>query len=286
LLIENLDDPVAQLRSLFNLWTFSTAAGELGESAQLVTQMLELATATENDELVLMSHSASARTCFFHAEFAESADSVQQVLTVYDPLRHGDLPNHYGHDEPAVVSQGVDSWRLWLQGYPAQAATRVREACELAERLDTAWGRAFAWAWLLVLLQFRGDTAALYRRAGEMHRVSAEHGFSAWIAWATFFEGWIAGARANEADGILLMERGLDAWRSTGAHIGEPYFLCLLSETCLRAGRMDAAGERLAEAVAQVEKSGERWWEAERRPGRGLLSPRTRGGRPPGGDLP
>jgi predicted ATPase len=263
LLIDRVDDPVAQLQSLFSMWTFSTAAGELGESAQLVTRMLELTAATENDELVLMPHSARARTCFLRAEFAESADSVQQVLTLYDPLRHGDLPKHYGHDEPAVISQGVDGWRLWLQGYPAQAATRLREACELAERLDTPWGRAFAWAWLLVLLQFRGDAAELYRRAGDLHRVSAEHGFSLWIAWATFFEGWVAGARANKADGITLMERGLDAWRDTGAHIIEPYFLALLSETCLRAGRMDAAGEWLAEAVARVEKSGERWWEAE-----------------------
>jgi adenylate cyclase len=263
LLIEKLDDPVAQLRSLFNMWTFSTTAGELEESAHLVTQMLELATATENDELVLMSHSARARTCFFHAEFAESADSVQQVLTIYDPLRHGGLPNQYGQDDPAVNSQGVDSWRLWLQGYPAQATARVREACELAEHLDTAWGRAFAEAWLLVLLQFRGDTAALYRRAGDLHRVSSEHGFPIWMAWATFFEGWVTAARTNEADGITLMERGLDAWRVTGAHIGESYFLSLLADACLRAGRIDAAGEWLAEAIAQVEKSGERWWEAE-----------------------
>jgi len=60
-----------------------------------------------------------------------------------------------------------------------------------------------------------------------------------------------------------LMERGLDAWRGTGTHILEPYLLALLSETCLRAGRMEAAGERLAEARARVEKSGECWWEAE-----------------------
>jgi DNA-binding winged helix-turn-helix (wHTH) protein len=253
MLIERLDDPEAQIQTLFNLWTFSTTAAKLAESAHLVTRMLELTARTEIDELVLMIHSARARTCFFHGEFAESADSVRRVLTLYDPLRHGDLPRRYGQDEPGVISQGVDSLRLWLQGYPDQALARVREACELAERLDTPWGRAFAWAWLLLLLQFRGDTVELYRRAGDLHRLSAEHGFSLWIAWATIFEGWVAGARANEADGIALMERGLEAWRGPGARIGEPYFLALLSETCLRAGRIEAAGERLAEARAQVE---------------------------------
>jgi len=263
MLIERLDDPAAQIQTLFSLWTFSTTAAELAESAHLVTRMLKLTAGTENDELVLMIHSARARTCIFHGELAESADSVRQVLTLYDPLRHGDLPRLYGQDEPGVISQGVDGWRLWLQGFPAQAATRVREACELAERLDSPWGRAFAWAWLLLQLQLRGDTAELHQRAGDLHRLSAEHGFSVWIAWATLFEGWVAGTPANEADGIALMERGLDAWRGTGAHIGEPYLLALLCETCLRAGRIDAAGERLAEARAQVERSGECWWEAE-----------------------
>jgi predicted ATPase len=77
------------------------------------------------------------------------------------------------------------------------------------------------------------------------------------------------------------MERGLDAWRGAGTHILEPYLLALLSETCLRAGRIDAAGERLAEARARVEKSDERWWEAElhRLQGEVLLAAADDGGR-------
>ena len=42
-----------------------------------------------------------------------------------------------------------------------------------------------------------------------------------------------------------------------------PSFLGLLAELSLRAGDTEAAGERLAEARAQVESSGERYWEAE-----------------------
>jgi adenylate cyclase len=251
-LIEHLDDPAAQLQALFSLWAFNASAAKHEESAHLVTRMLGLIAGTENDELVLMVHCARARTCF-----------LRQVLALYHPLRHGDLPKRYGQDEPGVISYGVDGWRLWLQGYPAQATTRAREAYELAERLDAPWGRAFAGAWLLLPLQLRGDTEELYRRADGLQRLSVEHGFSIWVAWATFFKGWAVGSRASEADGITLMERGLDAWRGAGAHILEPYLLALLCEMCLRDGRIDAAGERLAEARAQVERSGECWWEAE-----------------------
>ncbi len=261
--LDRLDDPMAKLQTLFSLWTFNSAAADLTECAILVSQMSELAAGMENDEVALMSHCAGARIALFRGKLAESADSARLVLALYDPLKHGDLVNRYGNDEAGVSALGADAWRLWLQGSPTQASARAREGCELAERLDDPFSRVYAWVWSIGTLQFRGETVKLERRMRDMHRLSAEHGFSLWIAWATFFEGWVAGARADEADGIALMERGLDAWRGTGTHIGEPYLLALLSETCLRAGRLDAAGERLAEARAQVERSGECWWEAE-----------------------
>jgi predicted ATPase len=284
--LERLDDPMAKLPTLFSLWTFNSAAANLTECASLVSRMSELAAGAENDEVALMSDCARARIALFRGKLAESADSAQRVFALYDPLRHGDLVNRYGNDEAGVSSLGADGWRLWLQGFPAQAAARARAACELAERLDDPFSRVYAWNWLLGTLQFRGETVQLERRVSDVHRISAEHGFSLWIAWATFIEGWVAGARADDADGIALMERGLDAWRDNGAHILEPYLLALLAESCLRAGRMDAAGERLAEARAQVEKSDERWWEAElhRLQGELVLAAKNDGDRDDRGD--
>jgi DNA-binding winged helix-turn-helix (wHTH) protein/predicted ATPase len=264
--LDCLNDPVAELQILFNLWTFSSAAADLTECANLVTRMSELAAGTENDEVALASHCAGARTALFRGKLAESADSAQRVFALYDPLRHSDLVNRTYNDEAGVSSLGADAWRLWLQGFPAQAMVRARAACELAERLHHPFSRAYALNWLIGTLQFRGETVQLERRISDVHGISAEHGFSLWSAWATCLSGWVAGARADvgdEADGIALMERGLDAWRGAGTRILEPYLLALLSETCLRAGRIDAASERLAEARDRVEKTGERWWEAE-----------------------
>jgi len=262
-LIDRLDDPAIQFPTLFNLWSFSTSAANLAESERLLTRMSELVARAENDEMATMFHSARLRIAFFRAEYAESADSVRQVLMLHDPLRDQDLPSRHAQDEPGSIALGLDAWRLWLQGYPAQAATRALEARELAKHLDSPYVRAFAWAWSLAALQFRGETAQLARLASELRRNCAEHDIATWIAWATFFEGWVVGARPNEADGIALMEKGLDGWRGAGIRIVEPYLLALLSETCLRAGRIETAGERLAEARDRVEKTGERWWEAE-----------------------
>ena len=125
----------------------------------------------------------------------------------------------------------------WQQGYPDQALARIRETDELAERLD--------------------------RWASDLKRLSAEQGYALWLAWATCYEGWVAGAKGNLSEGIAQMERGVEALLGTGARAHLPHCLALLAELCLHAGRIEAASERLAEAHAQAESSGERYWEAE-----------------------
>jgi predicted ATPase/DNA-binding winged helix-turn-helix (wHTH) protein len=264
-LIERIDDPAIQFPTLFNLWLRSTGAADHAESTNLVTRMSELAAGTENDELAMMYSSASARTQFYLGDLAGCAEHMRRILTPYDPRRLADMHRRYGVVEHAVACLGVNAWLLWLQGYPDQALAQTREARKLAERLDGPYYDAVAGYLALPTLQFCGDTAQLDRRASDLKRLCAEQGYALWLAWATCFEGWVAGARGNLDEGIALMERGVEAFRGTGACAHLPHLLALLAELCLRAGRIEAASERLAEARAQAESSGERYWEAELR---------------------
>jgi DNA-binding winged helix-turn-helix (wHTH) protein/predicted ATPase len=262
-LLERLDDPASQFPVLFNLWSRSNTAADHAESTDLVTRMSELAAGTENDELAIMASSARARTQFSLGDLAGCAEHMRRILTPYEPLRLADVHDRYGHVDHAIDCLGYNARLLWLQGYPDQARAQTREARKLAERLDRPYSDAVAGYLALPTLQFCGDTAQLDRRARDLHRLSAEQGYALWLAWATCFEGWVAGARGNLGEGIALMERGLDAFRGTGTGAHLTHVLALLAELCLRAGRIEAASERLAEARAQVEKSGERYWEAE-----------------------
>ena len=156
-IIEELNDPATQFPVLFALWAFSTSVADLEESELLLTRMSDLVAIADNDEMALMFHCARARIAFFRTRYTESADSVRQVLTLHDPLRDQDLPSRYGQDEPGSIARGVDAWRLWLQGYPAQSATRECEVREVAGLLDNPNVRAFAWAWSLAAIQFRAN---------------------------------------------------------------------------------------------------------------------------------
>jgi predicted ATPase len=263
LLVDRLDDSAIQLPVLFNLWSHSNTAADHAESTNLVTLMSELAAATENDELAMMYSSAFARTQFNLGDLAGCAEHMRRILTPYEPRRLADVHGRYGHVDHATDCLGYNARLLWLQGCPDQALAQMREARKLAKHLDNAYSDAVAGYLALPTLQVCGDTAQLDRQASDLKRLSAEQGYALWLAWATCFEGWVAGARGNLTEGIALMEHGVEAFRGTGTRAHLPYLLALLSETCLRAGRIDAASERLAEAHAQAESSDERYWEAE-----------------------
>jgi predicted ATPase len=81
-------------------------------------------------------------------------------------------------------------------------------------------------------------------------------------------------------EGIALMEHALIAHRKTGANFQSSYNLSRLAEAHARAGRIERALELADQAVAEVGRSGERWWEAEAQRSRGeillLLGPDKR----------
>jgi predicted ATPase len=59
------------------------------------------------------------------------------------------------------------------------------------------------------------------------------------------------------------MQQGLAAWRVTGAELSLPESLASLAQAYGRAGQVEEGLGLIAEALALVDKNGERCWEAE-----------------------
>jgi predicted ATPase len=71
----------------------------------------------------------------------------------------------------------------------------------------------------------------------------------------------VASGRATE--GLALMEQALSEHRSTGANFQSSYNLSCIAEAHARAGNKTLAADFALQAIAEVERCGERWWEAE-----------------------
>jgi predicted ATPase len=75
--------------------------------------------------------------------------------------------------------------------------------------------------------------------------------------------GWALAQQGQAEEGMAQIRQGLAAARAIGAGVGWPYWLALLAELCGKTGQAKEGLPLLAEALTIVDKTGERFYEAE-----------------------
>jgi predicted ATPase len=75
--------------------------------------------------------------------------------------------------------------------------------------------------------------------------------------------GWALTVQGQAGEGMTQMHHGLTTWRAMRIEAGLPYWLAMLAEAYERTGQVEAGRGVLAEALALVGTTEERWWEAE-----------------------
>ena len=83
--------------------------------------------------------------------------------------------------------------------------------------------------------------------------------------------GWAIAVQEHSTEGLVQIRQGLDMYRSTGAEYQRPHFLALLAEASGLLGQPEGGLAALEEAVTLIEKTGERYYEAELHRQRGEL---------------
>jgi predicted ATPase len=164
---------------------------------------------------------------------------------------------------PQVVSQAFLAIVLFCLGYPVQALERSTTAIAEAQGLGHPPSLAVSLTNGARLLSFVGDDAPLEEWAGRLAAVATERGFVLWRATATMFRGWVRVNNGEVTEGIALLRSGSAAYRATGAEAWVPYQIALLARACEIAGQIEEAVDLLDGALQIVERTGERWLEAE-----------------------
>jgi predicted ATPase len=112
-----------------------------------------------------------------------------------------------------------------------------------------------------VPLTLVGEDAVLSEWVDELVAVAIEQPF--WIAVGTIYRGWLKAKNGDVAEGISLLRSGSAAYHATGAELLMPPFITLLARACEIAGEVEEAVTLSDGALQTVERTGERWLEAE-----------------------
>jgi predicted ATPase len=181
---------------------------------------------------------------------------------LYDPQQHHAHARLYGGHDPGVCGLSVAALSLWILGYPDQALQSLREALTLAQALAHPPSLAPALDFATMLHQSRREHQAAHERAEALMALATEQGFAQHVAQATIMRGWVLAAQGQGAEGTAQMRQGLAAHQATGIARQRLYYP-LLAEAYGSIGQTAEGLSLLAEALATVDRTGERGWAAE-----------------------
>jgi predicted ATPase len=236
--------------------------GRLQTASQLAEQLLQLAQSQREPTHLLLAHHFLGMVLFFRGEPLSAHTHHTQAVTIYTPQEHQALAMHYGVDH-GVVSGSWLAWELWYLGYPDQAMQYSQAACTLAHEISHPYSLALALVHAASLHQYRREALAAHEQAESAMTLAAEQGFTQWLAWGTVLHGWARAMRGQGETGLAEMRQGVAADLATGARVMQPYFLGLSAEAYGEAGHPEAGLNALDEALAVVDDTEARFFEAE-----------------------
>ena len=147
----------------------------------------------------------------------------------------------------------------------------------MLEELNHVNSRGYVLVWgAATLAQLRRDAAAVRKHVDEVVSLSEEHGLGLWLAYGKVFRGWVLAEQGRQEEGRAELAKALAECQATRTRMHRPYHLSLLAEALRRSGRSEEGLQVIDEALAVVEETEERWWEAD------LVPPSL----PPGAGLP
>jgi predicted ATPase len=133
----------------------------------------------------------------------------------------------------------------------------------LARELSHPFSVAYALLMAARFHFFSREAQAAWERAEALIVLCASQGFALRMAQGTIFRGWALSMQGQGEEGIAQLREGRTTCRATGAEFFRASYLALLAEAYQKMGQVEEGLDALVEALAVVDNTGERLWEAE-----------------------
>src|SRR6516165_10208699 len=257
------EDASERFSAYYGLWVGHLTRGEPAPTREIAELFLREATARPNCPEALVAHRISGSTCFYFGDFAVAHDHFQKTIELHDQARHADFANRFGTD-PRVAAEISDALTLWVLGRIDEAlllADRALAGAESAAHAPTM-GVALLFAALLGLVRYSYEAVATYSEA--LADIVSRYDLPARVVgFGVFFQGWEKWSDDAEESGVAEMRRGLAICREQGRNWFLPGLEAALAEAEASAGETDAGLRRLDDALADLQATEARWYEAE-----------------------
>ena len=245
--------------ALLGLQVVYFVRAELKTARELAEQLLSLAQNVHNPVFLVQAHMILGKTLCHLGEFAQARGHLEEGIALYDPQQCRSV---FVLNDPKVTCLSHAAFALWFLGYPDQAQQRSHDALTLAYELSHPYSLGYALSGSATVHQLRREVRPVQEQRA-LITLATEQGFPLYLAQERIRQGWALAVQGQIEEGISQIRQGLDACRAMGQELWRPSILALLAEAYGKGEQVEEGLTVLAEALAAVNSSEERMYEAE-----------------------
>jgi class 3 adenylate cyclase/predicted ATPase len=188
-------------------------------------------------------------------------EHYDRALAIYDPAEHGPLTKRSGRDV-GVALLAARSSCLWLLGYPETSRNDGERAVENARERGQATTLMYALHAAGYNYILCGNYAPANAQVQELIALAHEKAAPYWKATGTALQGLLFALTGKASDAVRAITSGITS-QSNETPIGQPHFLLHLAIAHAELGQPDDARRCIDDAIERIERSKEKWGEAE-----------------------
>jgi class 3 adenylate cyclase/predicted ATPase len=256
------EDPLLLFLVLAGVWAVSYISFKGDVMRELAEQFLALAEMQRATIPIMYGHRVMGVSLVLTGDISEGRAHLDQAVALYDAAEHRPLAMHFGVDARVAILS-YRSWAAWLLGYPEAALTDAEQALKDAR----ATGHAATLIYALFHASFTHIHCAKYAGANaetdELVALVDEKGALFWKAHGMLLKGCVLGLSGKALDAVQMISAGISALRATGTTSIIPSHLSYLARAHTELGQFDDAWRCIRDAIAAIETTKERWYEAE-----------------------
>jgi class 3 adenylate cyclase/predicted ATPase len=256
------EDPMLLFSVLYGVWAASWVAFNGDVCRDLSAHFLALAEKQREIGPRMIAHRLMGLCLAVMGDFVKSLEHFDRAIEFYDPAKHRTFATRFGTDARVSVLSSR-SWTLWALGYPERALAdsdqALKDAREIGQAATLMHALAFA-SWTYICC---GNYAAAEAQADEVIALADQKGTVFWKALGMLGQGSALALTAKASDAVQVITAGLTELQATGAATFVPWHLSYLARAHMAADQFPDAWRCVSEALAAMEKTKDKWLEAD-----------------------
>lgn len=261
-LCERVPDVALKVPVLYGIGAFQTMKGDMRSGHEAFEKLLAEANAAAQPRLRLYSHSVLTWSNFNRAHYAQSIAHADETQALY---ASGALAGpRLSAADPKIISECFRAASLWSLGFPDQARAASEAVLSHARALADPYSLAYTLNFAALLVpELCGEHERVLERSEEGIRLAHDLGYPFMEVFGTLWRDWVLGQAGDPDPALHSMDETLARCEALGVRYHFAQLLARRARLLIRAGRVGAAQVAVAEALAQIQASGERSIEAD-----------------------